>query len=151
MHISNLALANSIQIIPECSLLRKNCIAQHEGRIKLRQNKLCIILGSFIHAFFFHRWRPRFWILQAFSLGLWFLDCYFFYSSIKVKNNNDTEDSRIRSLKGERVDHESNITCNWVVFFRENLLFLFTQVLISTLERKVDSSCSSLRPTISFL
>ena len=33
MHISNLALANSVQIIPECSLLRKNCIARHEGRI----------------------------------------------------------------------------------------------------------------------
>ena len=48
MRISNLALANSVQIIPECSLLRKNCIARHEGRIKQRQNKLCIILGSFI-------------------------------------------------------------------------------------------------------
>ena len=43
MHISNLALSNS-----EWSLLRKNCIARYEGRIKQRQNKLCIILCSFI-------------------------------------------------------------------------------------------------------
>ena len=43
MHIRNLALSYS-----ECSLLRKNCIARYEGRIKQRQNKLCIILCSFI-------------------------------------------------------------------------------------------------------